>query len=50
MRAAGVDPYPARTPARVTVDEVRDRFGTASLIRAVLLGRSRGSTVPLLPD
>jgi lysyl-tRNA synthetase, class II len=27
MRAAGVDPYPARTPARVPVSEVRERFG-----------------------
>jgi lysyl-tRNA synthetase class 2 len=27
MRAAGVDPYPARTPARVPVEQVRHRFG-----------------------
>jgi len=27
MRAAGVDPYPARTPARVPVGEIRERFG-----------------------
>jgi lysyl-tRNA synthetase class 2 len=27
MRAAGVDPYPARTPARVPGEEVRARFG-----------------------
>jgi lysyl-tRNA synthetase class 2 len=27
MRAAGVDPYPARTPARVPVEEIRERFG-----------------------
>jgi lysyl-tRNA synthetase, class II len=27
MRAAGVDPYPARTPARVPVEDVRGRFG-----------------------
>ena len=27
MRAAGVDPYPARTPARVPVERVRERFG-----------------------
>jgi lysyl-tRNA synthetase class 2 len=27
MRAAGVDPYPARTPARVPIEEVRARFG-----------------------
>ncbi|HYX85299.1 MAG TPA: lysine--tRNA ligase [Gaiellales bacterium] len=28
MRAAGVDPYPARTPPRAPVEEVRTRFGT----------------------
>ena len=27
MRASGVDPYPARTPARVPVADVRERFG-----------------------
>jgi lysyl-tRNA synthetase class 2 len=27
MRQAGVDPYPARTPARVETDEVRAQFG-----------------------
>jgi DNA polymerase-4 len=32
------------------LDEVRDRFGTAAVTRAVLLGRERGFTVPLLPD
>jgi DNA polymerase IV len=32
------------------VDEVRDRFGTAAVTRAVLLGRDPGLTVPLLPD
>ena len=34
----------------IAVDEVRDRFGSAALVRAVLLGRSRGFSVPLLPD
>ena len=34
----------------VAVDEVRDRFGSAALVRAVLLGRSRGFSIPLLPD
>jgi DNA polymerase IV len=33
-----------------TVDEVRDRFGSAALTRAVLVGRDPGLTVPLLPD
>ena len=32
------------------LDEVRDRFGTAAITRAVLLGRDPGFTVPLLPD
>jgi DNA polymerase-4 len=32
------------------VDEVRDRFGTAAITRAVLLGRDTGGTVPMLPD
>jgi DNA polymerase-4 len=32
------------------VDEIRDRFGTEALTRAVLLGRDRGVAVPLLPD
>jgi DNA polymerase IV len=32
------------------VDEVRSRFGTAALTRAVLLGRDTGLQVPLLPD
>jgi DNA polymerase-4 len=32
------------------LDEVRDRFGSTAVIRAVLLGRNQGPTVPLLPD
>jgi DNA polymerase-4 len=32
------------------VDRVRERFGTAAVTRAVLLGRDTGFTVPLLPD
>ena len=32
------------------VDEVRDRFGTDAIVRAVLLGRRRDLTMPLLPD
>ncbi len=31
------------------LDEIRDRFGTAAITRAVLLGRSPGLTMPLLP-
>ncbi len=32
------------------VDEVRARYGTAAITRAVLLGRDPGISVPLLPD
>jgi DNA polymerase-4 len=33
-----------------TVDQVRERFGSAAITRASLLGREPGFTVPLLPD
>ena len=33
-----------------TIDTVRDRFGTDSITRAVLVGRDPGISVPLLPD
>ena len=33
-----------------TLDRLRDRFGSAAVTRAVLLGRDQGLTVPLLPD
>jgi DNA polymerase-4 len=32
------------------LDEVRDRFGSTAVTRAVLLGRDQGLSVPLLPD
>ncbi len=32
------------------IDEIRDRFGTKAIVRAVLLGRDPGLIVPLLPD
>jgi DNA polymerase-4 len=32
------------------LDEVRERFGATAITRAVLLGRDRGLTMPLLPD
>ena len=32
------------------LDEVRDRFGSTAITRAVLLGRDQGIVVPLLPD
>ncbi|MEA2379247.1 MAG: polymerase [Thermoleophilaceae bacterium] len=33
-----------------TLDDVRDRFGSTAITRAVLLGRDEGFSVPLLPD
>jgi DNA polymerase IV len=34
----------------VTLDRVRDRFGSAAITRGVLVGRDPGISVPLLPD
>jgi DNA polymerase-4 len=34
----------------VAVDNVRHRFGSKAVTRAVLLHRDEGLTVPLLPD
>ncbi len=38
------------TALDVALDEVRRRFGSTAVVRAVLLGREQGFTVPLLPD
>jgi DNA polymerase-4 len=32
------------------LDQVRERFGSAAVVRAVLLGRDQGLSMPLLPD
>ena len=32
------------------LDDVRDRFGSGAITRAVQLGREQGISVPLLPD
>ena len=32
------------------LDEIRDRFGSCAVTRAVLLGRDPGIALPLLPD
>ena len=32
------------------IDEIRERYGSDAITRAVLLGRERGLVVPLLPD
>jgi DNA polymerase IV len=34
----------------VALDRVKERFGSDAVMRAVLLGRSQGISVPLLPD
>ena len=41
-----------RRPATLdaTLDDVRDRFGSSAITRAVLLGRDEGMTMPMLPD
>jgi DNA polymerase-4 len=33
-----------------TLDDIRERFGSGAITRAVLLGREQGPSVPLLPD
>jgi DNA polymerase IV len=33
-----------------TLDDIRDRFGSGAITRAVLVGRDQGISVPLLPD
>ena len=42
--------FNARAALDTALDEVRDRFGTGAVVRAVLLGRDSGLSVPLLPD
>jgi DNA polymerase-4 len=45
-------PFERRHPDALdaALDGLRDRFGTAAITRAVLLGRNPGIEVPLLPD
>jgi DNA polymerase IV len=40
----------SREALDAAIDEVRERFGTAAITRAVLLGRGQGVAMPLLPD
>jgi DNA polymerase-4 len=32
------------------IDEIRNRYGSTAVVRAVLLGRDQGFTMPMLPD
>ena len=41
---------PGWTALDSALDEVRNRFGTAAITRAVLLDRDQGISMPLLPD
>jgi DNA polymerase-4 len=45
-------PFPGHERAELdgAVDAIRDRYGTAAVTRAVLLGRDPGISMPLLPD
>ena len=45
-------PFDRRQDAALdaALDEVRDRFGSAAVTKAVLLGRNPGVVMPLLPD
>jgi DNA polymerase-4 len=38
------------TALDIVLDDVRERYGTTAITRAVLLGRDQGITMPLLPD
>jgi DNA polymerase-4 len=44
------DAAPDRLAIDSAVDEVRRRFGNASVMRGVLLGRDQGLEMPMLPD
>jgi DNA polymerase-4 len=43
-------PLDRRRALDTALDDVRERYGTAAITRAVLLGRDPGFSVPLLPD
>jgi len=44
-------PFDGHGPALdAALDDVRERFGTSSVTRAVHLGRDMGQTMPMLPD
>ncbi len=41
---------PRINPLDAALDDIRDRYGSNAITRAVLVGRDQGLTVPLLPD
>jgi DNA polymerase-4 len=43
-------PFDRASDLDLVLDDLRDRFGSAVITRAVLLGRDQGLSVPLLPD
>ena len=43
-------PFRGRYALDLAIDEIRERFGSEAVKRAVLLGRDTGLVVPLLPD
>jgi DNA polymerase-4 len=43
-------PFHQRGPVDGVLDDIRHRFGTSAMTRAVLLGKDEGIQVPLLPD
>ena len=43
-------PFHERGPVDGVLDDIRHRFGTNAMTRAVLLGKDQGIQVPLLPD
>ncbi len=43
-------PFERASELDVTIDSIRDRYGTAALTRGVLVGHDPGPWVPLLPD
>ena len=43
-------PFHQRGPVDGVLDDIRHRFGTSAMTRAVLLGKDQGIQVPLLPD
>jgi DNA polymerase-4 len=43
-------PLDRRRGLDAALDDVRERFGSGAITRAVLLGRDTGYSMPLLPD